>query len=177
MLINLSEVMTMVGQTKDTQAPIGLEEFSMYGTKYSFSEKSDAHVTIACVGERKVSISCKATTALLIPCSRCLEEVTVPFVIDFNKKFDFSDTKEESREELEEAEYIVDYDLDVDALIMEEMMLQFPMQTLCKDDCKGICGTCGTNLNTGSCTCDQQGRDPRMLAIQDIFKNFGQTDQ
>lgn len=176
MLINLSEVMAMVGQTKDTQTPIGLEEFSMYGTKYSFSKKSDADVTIVCVGERKVSICCKAETALRIPCSRCLEEVKVPFKIDFNKEFDFSGTKEESQEELEEAEYIVEYDLDVDALIMEEMMLQFPMQTLCKDDCKGICGVCGTNLNTGTCTCDQQGRDPRMLAIQDIFKNFGQAD-
>lgn len=176
MLINLSEVMAMVGQTKDTQAPIGLEGFSMYGTEYSFSKKSDAHVTVTCVGERKVSICCKAETALCIPCSRCLDEVIVSFVIDFNKEFDFSGTKEESQEELEEAEYIIEYDLDVDALIMEEMMLQFPMQTLCKDDCKGICGTCGTNLNIGSCICDQQGRDPRMLAIQDIFKNFGQAD-
>ena len=176
MLINLSEVMAMVGQTKDTQTSIELEKFSMHGIEYSFSEKSDAHVIVTCVGERKVSICCKADVSLLVPCSRCLEEVVVPFVIDFSKEFDFSGTKEESQEELEEAEYIIDYDLDVDALVMEEMMLQFPMQALCKDDCKGICGTCGTNLNTGSCTCDQQGSDPRMLAIQDIFKNFGQAD-
>ena len=40
-----------------------------------------------------------------------------------------------------------------------------------------ICSVCGCNLNEKSCECDQQGRDPRMLAIQDIFKNFGQTDK
>ena len=100
----------------------------------------------------------------------------VPFTIDFEKEFDFTGEKEEAREALEEAEYIQEYSLDVDALVVQEMMLQFPMQTLCSEDCKGICDVCGTNLNTGSCDCAQQGRDPRMLAIQDIFKNFGQTD-
>ena len=177
MLINLSEVMANVGQTKNTQAPIGLEVFKMYGEQYTFARKSDVDVTVTCVGERKVQIICKAEVALHIPCSRCLEEVEVPFVIDFDRKFDFTGTKEESKIELEEAEYIVDYDLDVDMLIMEEMMLQFPLQTLCKDDCKGICTVCGKNLNAGSCDCDRQVGDPRMLAIQDIFKNFGQTDK
>ena len=177
MLINLSEVMSMVGQTKDTQAHIEFEQFSMCGEEYEFARKEDAHVIIVCVGERKVSIQCEAKLSLKIPCSRCLKEVEVPFDISFSKEFDFSGTKEESQQELDEAEYIQEYDLDVDALIAEEMMLQFPLQTLCKDDCKGICSVCGINLNTGSCTCDQMGKDPRMLAIQDIFKNFGQTDK
>ncbi|MBQ3784111.1 MAG: DUF177 domain-containing protein [Lachnospiraceae bacterium] len=176
MLINLSEVMANVGQTKDTQASIEFQEFVMYGDSYPVVDKTDVHVVVQCVGERKVSIQCEAQVDLSIPCSRCLDEVNVPFKIDYLKKFDFSGTKEEEIEELEAAIYIRDYDLDVDTLIKEEMMLQFPLQTLCSDDCKGICDVCGTNLNKGTCDCDQQGRDPRMLAIQDIFKNFKQTD-
>lgn len=177
MLINLSEVMADVGRTKNTQAPIDLSEFVMYGESYAFEKKDDVAVEIVCVGERKVSISCRTSVSLHIPCSRCLKDVIVLFDISFYKEFDFSGTREESQEELEEAEYIKEYDLDVDALISEEMMLQFPLQTLCKEDCKGICSVCGCNLNENSCECDQQGRDPRMLAIQDIFKNFGQTDK
>ena len=176
MLVNLSEVMSNVGQRKDAQVPIGLEQFTMYGETYAFSEKEDAKISVVCIGERKISLTCKAKVCLEIPCSRCLKMVQVPFEIDFEKEFDFSGQKEEASIELEETEYIQEYSLDVDTLITEEMMLQFPMQTLCSDNCKGICDICGTNLNTGSCNCDQQGRDPRMLAIQDIFKNFGQTD-
>lgn len=176
MLVNLSEVMSNVGKRKDTQLPITLEQFTMYGEEYNFSKKEDAQISIVCIGERKISLSCKAELSLEIPCSRCLEMVQVPFTIDFEKEFDFTGEKEEAREALEEAEYIQEYSLDVDALVVQEMMLQFPMQTLCSEDCKGICDVCGTNLNTGSCDCAQQGRDPRMLAIQDIFKNFGQTD-
>lgn len=175
MLINLSTVMANIGQTKDTQVSIGFQEITMYGETYPLVNMSEAHVVIQCIGERKVSIACDATMDVVIPCSRCLEEVNVPFKIDYFKEFDFTGIKEAEQEELEAAVYIQEYDLDVDMLITEEMMLQFPMQTLCKDDCKGICNRCGKNLNTGSCDCDQEGSDPRMLAIQDIFKNFQQT--
>ena len=176
MLVNLSEVMTVPGQTRHTDVSIELAHFVMYGENYDFAKKSMASVDISCKEEHKVHISCKAEVALQIPCSRCLENVQVPFTIDFEREFDFSGTNEERNEELKEAEYIQEHDLDVDALVSEEMMLQFPMQTLCKDDCKGICNVCGVNLNHESCHCSEQGRDPRMLAIQDIFKNFGQTD-
>lgn len=46
--------------------------------------------------------------------------VQVPFEIDFEKEFDFLGQKEEARIELEEAEYIQEYSLDVDTLITEE---------------------------------------------------------
>ena len=47
------------------------------------------------------------------------------------------------------------------------------MQTAgCKEDCKGLCPVCGTNLNEKECGCDRTVADPRMAAIQDIFKNF-----
>ena len=44
------------------------------------------------------------------------------------------------------------------------------MKILCKPDCKGICPTCGRDLNTGTCDCDNFVPDPRMAAIKDIFE-------
>ncbi|MBQ1688525.1 MAG: DUF177 domain-containing protein [Lachnospiraceae bacterium] len=170
MLINLSEVMANVGQEKHTQADIEFSEFAMNGEVYAVASKSQVKVDVICVGEHKVSVQCEAEISLHVPCSRCLKDVIVPFTISFEKKLDFSDTPL-AREELMEAVYIQERDLDVDALLKEELMIQFPMQVLCQENCKGICYICGTNLNTGSCDCDQQGRDPRMLAIQDIFNN------
>lgn len=175
MLFNLSEVMAMVGQTKSAQVPIGFEIFSMCGEAYPVVSNDDVSVEVVCTGERKVQITCHSNVTVQVPCSRCLKSVQVPFEIDFQKEFCFDGTKEH-QEELEEAIYIEEFDLNVDCLVSEEMMLQFPLQTLCKDDCKGICGICGKDLNEDSCDCHLQGRDPRMLAIQDIFKNFGQTD-
>jgi uncharacterized metal-binding protein YceD (DUF177 family) len=30
-----------------------------------------------------------------------------------------------------------------------------PMKPLCKEDCKGICASCGANLNDDSCECHE----------------------
>jgi uncharacterized protein len=61
------------------------------------------------------------------------------------------------------------YHLNVDELINNEILLNWPLKILCKEDCKGICKVCGKNLNDGDCGCDDFVPDPRMAAIKDIF--------
>ena len=79
---------------------------------------------------------------------------------------------EERQEQMDEDNYIAGYELDVDALIADEIVLQWPMKVLCKEDCKGLCTVCGKNLNTGECGCDRTVLDPRMAAFLDIFEQF-----
>ena len=89
-----------------------------------------------------------------------------------SRELDFNESDRDRIEELDEQNYIDGYNLDVDLLIFDEILLGFPLKVLCKPDCEGICKTCGKNLNKESCDCEQSVGDPRMLAIQDIFKNF-----
>ena len=105
---------------------------------------------------------------LEIPCGRCLEPVSVPFVISVDEQFELSDTPEQATEDSDEP-YIDGYQLDVDALVRNELFVHMPLRVLCKEDCKGICKRCGTNLNLGTCDCDATELDPRMAAILDIF--------
>ena len=56
--------------------------------------------------------------------------------------------------------------------VYNEILMRFPMKTLCREDCKGLCLKCGKNLNEGECGCDRASLDPRMSAIRDIFNNF-----
>ena len=60
----------------------------------------------------------------------------------------------------------------MDELILEEVIPLLPTKVLCDEDCRGLCPVCGTNLNKEECGCDRTVKDPRMAAIQDIFKNF-----
>ena len=64
------------------------------------------------------------------------------------------------------------YNLDVDQLVHDEALLYWPERTLCREACKGLCPTCGQNLNDGSCNCTRTDLDPRMAKILDIFSNF-----
>ena len=61
------------------------------------------------------------------------------------------------------------YELDVDTLINNEILINMPVKVLCKEECKGICPVCGGNLNEKECGCDTFVPDPRMAAIKDIF--------
>ena len=54
-------------------------------------------------------------------------------------------------------------ELDVEELVRNELIVQWPIRVLCKDDCKGICSRCGANLNIQTCDCDTTGLDPEWL--------------
>ncbi len=56
--------------------------------------------------------------------------------------------------------------LDLALLCWEEFMLSLPMRPLCQEKCKGLCPSCGVNLNENSCTCTQEEGDPRLAALR-----------
>lgn len=44
-------------------------------------------------------------------------------------------------------------ELDLRPAIREQWLLAVPAFALCRDDCQGLCPTCGTDLNAGPCDC------------------------
>jgi uncharacterized protein len=52
-------------------------------------------------------------------------------------------------------DYVVTADdmLDMDEIAVTDVLLQMPTKLLCKDDCKGLCYTCGADLNVSDCSC------------------------
>lgn len=171
MFINLSEILSTKNKIENIKASIELQSFILDGTEYEFSFKSPVEFTISNAGQKKVFIVANAKVSLMIPCSRCLEKVETFFDIHFEKEIDFNYSEEDRARELDDTNYISGYNLDVDLLVYDEILIDFPMRVLCKNDCKGICNVCGLNLNKGTCDCETTALDPRMSVIRDIFKN------
>lgn len=172
MLISLSEIMTTKDKIAQVDAPIELESFDYQGASYEFAHKEPVNLTITNLGNKTVLIEGKTNISLTLFCSRCLKELNYPMEISFQKEIDFNLSAQERAEGLDETNYIIGYNLDVDTLIYDEILIDFPMRILCDEDCKGLCKTCGANLNEKSCDCDNFDYDPRMSAIRDIFNNF-----
>ncbi len=172
MIINLSEIMSVEGQVKNIQTPFELEVIPFNNMEYKVFKSSPIDITIAHIGKRKVELYGKTKITILIPCNRCLEESKVDFDVFLHEKLDFESKDEDEINALKEANYLNEYNLDLDLMVYEEIILDFPMKVLCEDDCKGLCSSCGTNLNKGVCGCDTTSLDPRMAAIQDIFNEF-----
>ncbi|RMH20414.1 MAG: DUF177 domain-containing protein [Acidobacteria bacterium] len=53
---------------------------------------------------------------------------------------------------------------DTEPVLIEQLQLNVPMKPLCRDDCAGLCGTCGADLNDGPCGCGAPA-DPRWSGL------------
>ena len=172
MRIDLNPVLKKEKKTFTTEADLEMNEFSSKLGTFPIVSKTPVLLSLTNEGERKLNISGKVTLEIVIPCSRCLEDVTEEFDLDFERNVDMALSESERMAALDEHNYIDGYDLDVDKLVYGEILMNWPMQVLCKEDCKGICSHCGKDLNEGPCSCEQESPDPRMAAIRDIFSKF-----
>lgn len=168
MQICLSELFNHIDEPKTFEIPVEFDTVKMLKETYPVVEKQPVHLVLNHLGKKKIQMNAEIQMTLEIPCARCLEPVSVPFVISVDTQLELPETPEEVKEESEEP-YIDGYQLDVDALVRNELFVHMPLRVLCKEDCKGICKRCGTNLNLGTCDCDATELDPRMAAILDIF--------
>jgi uncharacterized protein len=53
-------------------------------------------------------------------------------------------------------------------VLREQVLLALPLKVTCREDCKGLCGHCGQNLNEGQCSCSTAIEDPRWTALREI---------
>lgn len=110
-------------------------------------------------------------------CDRCLRPVNVPVLVEFDAEY-VPSAHEAATEELAELQAedmtasIYEGDsVNVDELVREQLLLARPMRLLCREDCKGLCPHCGTDLNRETCSCGRQEIDPRWAALADLKKS------
>ena len=108
-----------------------------------------------------------------VECDRCLKTIEVPVETKFDVAFipsaDYE--RDETHELLEEDLNLSVFEgeeIDVDELVREQVLLALPSRVLCREDCKGLCPTCGVDRNTETCACEQSEVDPRWTALKDF---------
>jgi len=170
MLISLSEIMNLPNVEKTFVCPFEDDKVEISGETYGIIKKDDITVTVRNKGGKKLTIKATGDFTFSVPCSRCLEPQEVNVPISFENDIDMNLSASERSQNLDETEYINGYDLNVDRLVYEEILLGFPMKVLCDESCKGICCICGANLNHGECGCDRTELDPRMAVIREFYK-------
>ncbi|MBM3944992.1 MAG: DUF177 domain-containing protein, partial [SAR202 cluster bacterium] len=105
-------------------------------------------------------------------CSRCLTEMDVPVQVEFDEEYfplALGPTEARGLEAVDESQYI-DYDniLDIGVAAGQYLTMAVPMKPMCREDCAGICQSCGADLNKGACTCAERDRDARWAALRGL---------
>lgn len=171
MLMNLTDMFTSEGKVKNVSVPYERDSFSGMGNEYPITDRSEANLTLTNVASGRALVEGELQLTLSVPCDRCLQSVAVPLAVTFSHEVAAPEGDGGISENASDEEqcFVSGYELDTDTLIDNEILIQMPVKVLCREDCKGICPTCGRNLNEGDCGCDNFVPDPRMAAIKDIF--------
>jgi uncharacterized protein len=94
-------------------------------------------------------------------CTRCLTEWDGVTTVDVEQYF---------RNTPDEDGYaIVDKQIDVSGPAQDELALALPAAPLCRDDCLGLCPTCGTDLNSEPCGGHGEDSDSPFAVLKDLF--------
>ncbi|MCP9493564.1 MAG: DUF177 domain-containing protein [Pyrinomonadaceae bacterium MAG19_C2-C3] len=64
---------------------------------------------------------------------------------------------------------------DLSELAREQLLLSIDTRTLCREECKGLCPTCGVDLNRTACECKQDDVDPRWAALAQLKNNLDKS--
>ena len=127
----------------------------------------------------EIRISGKLDTTVELACSRCLDparfQVSKPFDLFFRERDDamFDEDEEvELHENDTRTAFFTGTKLAIADILREQILLAVPMKALCTIDCKGLCPTCGTNLNSGSCGCSPENFNPHMDTLIEIKRRL-----
>jgi uncharacterized protein len=104
-----------------------------------------------------VLVTGTASVQLKGECVRCLTEIADVTEIDVMELFVYPGS--EATED--EASRMVGELIDLEPLVRDAVVLDLPFQPLCRDDCAGLCVTCGVDLNTDPDHRHEAPIDPR----------------
>jgi uncharacterized protein len=85
------------------------------------------------------------------PCASCLEECELAVHVDVDERLDPFAGRE--RDPFGESNVLIGGRLDVADLAQQSVLSVLPMGLRCMQECRGLCGTCGANLNVSACSC------------------------
>lgn len=146
----------------------GDEDFSQYPSLVQVQSDGECHflapvnASLSVVREYDhIRVHGTVGTEVRLSCSRCLKEYTSPvssvFTIFYTRSDDAlpEDEVELGEEDLVSVSYSGD-EIDFSDEIAEQILLGLPYKALCSDECKGLCHSCGADLNDSACSCSEK---------------------
>ena len=164
-IVDLERLALSHGQARALDLEVGLEPIELGGQTYSpAGGGSEARLDVSRTSTG-YALRLRFSSQLTGPCVRCLEEAAADLEIDAREVDQGGADDEELR-----SPYVTEGNLDVDRWANDALVLAFPSQPLCRDDCAGLCSVCGESLNDADPEAHRhdQGGDPRMASLRDL---------
>jgi DUF177 domain-containing protein len=126
----------------------------------------------------QIRIAGELETKIEMVCARCLE----PVIEEVHKDFDLfyqplpKTGPHHDEERLKDDETDIGFfegeGLFLADVLKEQVLLSLPMKVICQSDCRGLCPSCGANLNHEDCRCERRSSDPRLAPLARLKQDW-----
>lgn len=132
--------------------------------------------------ERRVILKVRARPVMSCECIRCLAPISVEVPIEFELTLVPEDEYEsephsakDDAKGVESGSFVAKgadeevyrgKEIDLDPILREQVVLALPGYPVCRESCKGLCSSCGANLNERECGCERRVPDPRWAGLE-----------
>jgi uncharacterized protein len=159
-VINVADLLHRPGARRRVDLTGTLETLRVVDTVVPEGAPVSVDATLEWVSEGVLATG-SASAPWVADCRRCLAEVHGHAEARFQELFEPDAREGES--------YPLRGDfIDLGPLARESLLLELPLAPLCREDCVGLCPTCGADLNAGPCGCPPADRDVRWAALDGL---------
>ena len=164
MELNVAAELKLAGRVSTAHIEQAMEPVDFGGHRLVFTGPISLDINWCFDGEG-FAVGGTLQGVVLMNCTKCNAEFEQPFTVPFKERF--LRISEEEAEELECYTFTGDT-LPLDKMVLDLILLNVPMYGLCRPDCKGLCPTCGTNLNNTQCACSDAAVNPAFASLKEL---------
>jgi len=146
--------------------PISLSKKISLPKAYSVNDKVFVKLLGKISNEKKgiFHFSGNVNAILNLNCDLCLK----PF--DFKLDFTIDEIFSKSDDKEEDYLFFSGDVINLEPAVLNNILINMPMKAVCSNNCKGLCGICGHNLNESDCGCKKEYINPEFEKLKALFE-------
>jgi len=160
LVVNVAGLLPHPGSTRHVEREAVLDGLSVSASQVPAGEPVTVDVDLQAVNDAIV-VKGHVRSTWAGECRRCLQPATGPIDAEVHEIYERDPVDGETRK-------LEDVIVDLTELARDSVLLELPVAPLCKDDCAGLCPTCGVDKNATGCDCSTEVRDERWAALDDL---------
>jgi uncharacterized protein len=158
--IIVADLLRRPGAQRDVQVDVPLPDLAAGPVAVPPDEPVHVEATLERIPEGIV-VRGEVDVTWVAECSRCLRPLRGTLAVGIDELFEPNPIDGET--------YLLDHDsIDLDQVVRDAVVLELPLAPHCRDDCSGLCPTCGADRNEVACGCVDEVDDPRWAALRSL---------
>ena len=166
MIIQFLDLISSKNRKKEVNITYELAPLYFDGERIEAVEALNVVGNVNSVGD-VLTLRASIKTKLKLHCSRCLEAFIYPIDIDIEERF--TNNSEHCKDE--NVVFVKGDALDITEIVENSIISTLPIKRLCSKNCKGLCQSCGANLNKEACNCNNEDVDLRLAGLKALLDN------